>query len=149
LPERAGGGFYAWSFVELRVTWSDRVELAEIFHFLTGHGITREMEPSVKEHRAVTCREEKTVAIQPAWSAGLIAENLAEKHGTDFCTAERETQVTGGAGVNGIHGKSTGLIGGGGKNSSIHMRNQESRDLREKSKVDKWRFCQRADVLFE
>lgn len=86
----------------------------------------------------MTCRKEKAVAIQPAWGARLIAENLAKKHGADFCAAERETQVTGGAGVNGIHGESTGLIGGGGKNGSIHMRNQESRDGREKSKVDKW-----------
>jgi hypothetical protein len=89
LTERAGGGFYARSFVELRVAWGDRVELTEIFHFLTGNSVTREVEPGVKEHRAVTCREEKTVAIQPAWSAGFIAENFAEKHGANFCAAER------------------------------------------------------------
>jgi hypothetical protein len=146
LTERAGGGFYAGSFVELRVARGDRVELAEIFHFLARNSVTREVEPSVKKHRAVTCREEKTVAIQPAWSAGLIAENFAEKHGTNLCATEWKPQVTGGAGVNGIHGKTTGLIGGGRKYVGIHKRETKTRDGRKKSQLDKWRFCQRAVV---
>ena len=34
LTERAGGGFYAGSFMELRVAWGDRMQLTEVFHLL-------------------------------------------------------------------------------------------------------------------
>jgi hypothetical protein len=94
LAERAGGGFDAWSFMELRVAWGDRMQLTEVFHFLQGEFVAGEMQPRIEEHRAVACGEQETVAVQPAWGAWAIGHGFAKKHGTDFCAAEWQTEVT-------------------------------------------------------
>ena len=70
--------------------------------------------------------EKKAVAIQPTRGGGSEAHGFAEKDGADFRAAERQTEVAGGTGVDGIHGESTGLIGGGRKNIGIHKRISES-----------------------
>jgi len=51
---------------------------------------------------------------------GVVGEGLPEENGTDFCTTEGEAEVTGVAGVNGVHGEATGFIGGAGESGNIH-----------------------------
>ena len=53
-------------------------------------------------------------------ASGHSACAFAEEHRTDFGAAERQAQVAGIAGVDGIHGEATGFIGGLGKQGCVH-----------------------------
>lgn len=106
--------------MELGMARGDRMQLTEIFDFLQGNLVTRKVQPRVEEHRTVTCREQKAVAIEPAWCRGTVGHGFTKQNSADLCASEWQTEVARGAGVNGIHGESTGLIGGGSENGSIH-----------------------------
>ena len=65
-------------------------------HLLDRHlRIAGEMQPRIKEHRAVAGRENEAVAIEPAGLIGIVLESLAVKHGTDLGAAEGKTEMTG------------------------------------------------------
>ena len=53
--------------------------------------------------------EDEAVAIEPARFLGIVAKGMSEEDGTDVGAAEREAEVAGGAGVNGIHGEAAGF----------------------------------------
>ena len=120
LTERTGGRLDTGRFTKLRMTRSDRVQLTEIFQILARNAITGKVQPAVKKHRTVTCRKDEAIAVEPLRRVGAVAQGLTEKHRADFRTSERQAKVTGIAGVHGIHGKSTGFIGGFGKNLGVH-----------------------------
>ncbi len=95
------------------MTRSDRVKLAEISDLLDIQFVAGEMQPAVEKHGAVAGRENKPVAVQPAWRVRVVIESFAEKNGTDFGAAERKSEVAGVTSVDGVHGKATGLVGSG------------------------------------
>ena len=75
----------------------------------------------------MTCGEDETVAVEPL--GGFWIETQAAgtvEHGSDFGAAKRQAKVTGRAGVDGVHGEATSLIGGLRKNFSIHSRRKLS-----------------------
>ena len=135
LAERAGGGLDARGFMKLRVAGSDRVELAEIFHIVLGNRVAGKVQPAVEEHRAVAGGEDETVAVQPFRRVRAVAHRFAEEHGTDFGAAERQAEVAGIAGVDGIHGEATGFVGGLGKQGGIHGNGVRGRFLRRRART--------------
>ena len=56
--------------------------------------------------------EHKPVSVQPPWFSWVVLEGLAKEYRTDFRAAKRQTQVAGGASVDGIHREAASFIGG-------------------------------------
>jgi hypothetical protein len=94
----------------------DTAELAEIFYFVQGHFVTREVQPTVKEHAAVARGEDKAIAVQPARLFGIVAKGRSKKDRPNLGTAQRETKVAGFAGGDGVNGKSPRIARGHGEN---------------------------------
>jgi hypothetical protein len=65
--------------------------------------------------------EDEAVTIEPLGICGIALEGFAEKDGTDFGAAEGEAEVAGGALVHGIHGETTGFVGGLSEEGFIHV----------------------------
>jgi hypothetical protein len=67
----------------------------------------------------MTGGEDKAVAIQPAGVFGVVGERIAKKDGADVRAAERQTEVSRGACMNGVDGEPARLVGGFGKEGCI------------------------------
>ena len=85
-----------------------------------GNRITREMQPTVKEHRTMAGREDETIAVQPTRCIGIKIHGFTKENRADFGAAERETKVSGVTGVDGVHGEATGFVCSGGKCFRVH-----------------------------
>lgn len=96
------------------------MKLAEGRDILLGYRVAGEVQPTVKEHRAVSRREDETVTVEPTRSIRIEIQGLSKQDGTDFGAPERETQMAGVAGVDSVHGKATGFIGSSCKCFGIH-----------------------------
>ena len=129
LAQRAGGALDAGSFAELGVTRGDAVQHAELFHLVERDGVAAEVEPRVKKHAAVAGGEDEAVTVEPARALGVVDEGVAEKDGADLGGAERETEVTGGAGVDGVDGEAAGLVGGLGQEVGLQGHGNFALDL--------------------
>ena len=53
-------------------------------------------------------------------ASGSIAQRFAEEHGADFRAAERQAEMAGVTGVDGVHGEATGFVGGLSKQGRVH-----------------------------
>ena len=62
----------------------------------------------------------EAVAVEPARLGGVHIEQVAVQDGTDFCTAQGQTHVAGCFVVNGIDGKTSGLVGSLLKDFRVH-----------------------------
>ena len=128
LAERAGGRFDPRGFMKFRVAGRERVQLAEIFQVLAGDGVAGQMQPAVEKHRPMAGGKHEAVAIEPFGRIRIVAQRLAEQDGPDFRAAERQSEVTGGTGVDGIDGQPTGFVGGFGEGDCVH-RNRRKRKV--------------------
>ena len=120
LSERAGGGFNAGRVAEFGMSGRFGVQVAEIGDFFDAQIVTGEMQPRIKEHRAVTGAENEAVAVEPTRIGGVDLQDGAEQRGTDFGAAQRQTEMAGVRLVDGIHSETARLIGGSGEKFIIH-----------------------------
>jgi hypothetical protein len=66
LTQRTGGGFDAGGVAVFRVTCGARTDLAEVLQLLDGHVLVAEqVQQRVKQHGAVTGRQDEPVAVRP------------------------------------------------------------------------------------
>ena len=70
-----------------------RVELPKRFDLLQRQIVTAEVQPAVKEHRAVTGREDETVAIQPTRIRRIVHKHPALERRADFRGPQRQAEV--------------------------------------------------------
>ena len=75
-----------------------------------GKIVAAQVQPRVEEHAAVARREDEAVAVEPARFVRIVLEGVAVKHGADFRAAERQAEVAGVGGVNGVHAETARLI---------------------------------------
>jgi hypothetical protein len=68
----------------------------------------------------MTGAENEAVAVEPAAVGRVALEGFAKQDGPDFGGPEREPEVTGRALVDGVHGETTGFIGGFGEDGVVH-----------------------------
>ena len=68
----------------------------------------------------MACGEDETVAVEPTRRVRIVTQGFSEQHRADLGTAQRQAQVAGVAGMDGIHGEATGFIGGLSKQCRIH-----------------------------
>ena len=72
-----GGRLDAERRLVLRVAGRAAAELPEIFDLLEPERITGKVEKRIKQHRAMTIRENEAVAVEPERIAGVVLEEIA------------------------------------------------------------------------
>ena len=120
LTQRTRGRLDTRRLSKLRMTRRHGMQLTEIFQIVARNSVAGKVQPTVEEHRTVTGGKNEAVAVEPLRRIRAVAQGLTEKHRTDLRTTKRQAEVTGIAGVHGIHGKSTGFVGGFEKNGGVH-----------------------------
>ena len=93
LAKRTGGALDPSGFSILGVTGCLTVELAEILYLFEREVIPGKMQPSIKEHTAMTGRENETVAIKPLVVRRIDLQVFAEQNGSYLGGSERESQM--------------------------------------------------------
>ena len=110
-------------------------------YFLERQVVAAQVQPAVKEHRAMARGEDEAVAVQPARLVGIVHEGVAVEHGADLGAAQRQAEVAGGTLVDGVNGEAAGLVGGLGENLSLEFHGKSGDEGRERS------FTPRADSV--
>jgi len=111
----SGGGVLTVG--EFRVTRGLGVVLTEVLQFLDGEIESGKVEPGVNEHRSVSSRKDETITVDPLGVLGVVLHLRSVKNGSNFGASKGKTHVSRVGGGNGVHGKTTGFVGGGGKSS--------------------------------
>mmetsp|Transcript_10914 Transcript_10914/g.16470 ORF Transcript_10914/g.16470 Transcript_10914/m.16470 type:complete len:430 (-) Transcript_10914:162-1451(-) len=111
----SGGGVLTVG--EFRVTRGLGVVLTEVLQFLNGEIESGKVEPGVKEHRSVSSRKDETITVDPLGILGVVLHLRSVKNGSNFGASKGKTHVSRVGGSNGVHGKTTGFVGSGGKSS--------------------------------
>ena len=96
------------------------MEHPEVLHFFEREIVAREVEPRIDEHGTVTGAQNEAVAVEPAAVGRVALEGFTKEDSPDFGSTEREPEVTGRALVDGVHGETTGFIGGFGEDGVVH-----------------------------
>ena len=63
--------------------------------------------------------QNEPISIQPLRIRGMVLQCMSVEHRANFCAPERQTQMSTGTGVNGIHGEATRFIGGAAQGGKI------------------------------
>mmetsp|Transcript_20881 Transcript_20881/g.35892 ORF Transcript_20881/g.35892 Transcript_20881/m.35892 type:complete len:584 (-) Transcript_20881:129-1880(-) len=104
---------------EFGVTRGLGVVLTEVLHLLHGKVEASKVEPGVKEHGSVSSREDETITVEPLGVLGVVLHLRSVKNGSDLGTSKGKTHVSRVSGSDGVHGKTTGLVGGSGEGSHL------------------------------
>jgi hypothetical protein len=115
LPERAGRRFDAGSVANLGVARSPRAELAELLQVVEREVVAAEMQQGVKQHRAVSVREDEAVTVGPAGIGRVMAQVAAPEYFRDFGHPHRHPWVTGVGLLHRVHREGADGAGQGGK----------------------------------
>mmetsp|Transcript_4707 Transcript_4707/g.9941 ORF Transcript_4707/g.9941 Transcript_4707/m.9941 type:complete len:286 (-) Transcript_4707:92-949(-) len=121
--ERSSGAFNSGGGVlrvgELRMSGSLGVVLTEVLELVDGEIESSEVQPGVKEHRSMSSRKDESVAVNPSGVLGIVLHLGSVKSGSNLSTSKGKTHVSRVCGSDGVHCKTTGLIGSGGKSSHL------------------------------
>mmetsp|Transcript_10183 Transcript_10183/g.28581 ORF Transcript_10183/g.28581 Transcript_10183/m.28581 type:complete len:741 (+) Transcript_10183:131-2353(+) len=119
LSEGTGGGLNAGGVVlgvgELGVAGSHGVVLTEVLELIDGEVEAGKVEPGVKEHGSVAGGKDEAITVDPGGVRGVVGHLGAVEGGTDLGGTEGKAHVAGVGGGDGVHGQTTGLVGGGGE----------------------------------
>mmetsp|Transcript_13216 Transcript_13216/g.27334 ORF Transcript_13216/g.27334 Transcript_13216/m.27334 type:complete len:530 (+) Transcript_13216:643-2232(+) len=119
LSKRTGGALNSGGVVlrrrEFRVTRGHGVVLTEVLDFFHWKVKSGNVQPGVKEHGSVSGGKDESVTVDPLRVSSVVLHLGSVKGSSNFGGSKRKTHVSRVGGGNGVHGKSTGFIGGGGK----------------------------------
>mmetsp|Transcript_5883 Transcript_5883/g.7631 ORF Transcript_5883/g.7631 Transcript_5883/m.7631 type:complete len:621 (-) Transcript_5883:46-1908(-) len=119
LSKRTGGALNSGGVVlgvgEFGVTRGHGVVLTEVLDLFHGKVEASKVEPGVKEHGSVSSRKDETVTVHPLGVLGVVGHLGSIKTGSDLGGTEGKTHVTRMCGSDGVHSKTTGLVGSGGE----------------------------------
>mmetsp|Transcript_1811 Transcript_1811/g.4526 ORF Transcript_1811/g.4526 Transcript_1811/m.4526 type:complete len:463 (-) Transcript_1811:145-1533(-) len=104
---------------ELRVARGLGVVLTKLFELIDREVEASEVKPGVKEHRSVASRKDEAVTVEPLGVLGIVLHLRSVKGGTNLGASKRKTHVSRVSGGNGVHGKTTGLVGSGGEGGHL------------------------------
>ena len=121
LPKRTGGALNSGGVVfggrEFRVTRGHGVVLTEVLDFFHRKVKSGKVQPGVKEHGSVSGGKDESITVDPGRVSSVVLHLGSVKGSSNFGGSERKTHVSRVGGGNGVHGKTTGFIGSGGKSS--------------------------------
>ena len=119
LPERPGSAFHARRFKKLRMPRRLAVQLPELLDLFHRQIVSAQVEPGVKEHAAVSGRQNEIIAPDPARLFGIMLERIAVKDGAHLGASQRQAEVARLRSLHRVHGQSAGLIRRARKNFEI------------------------------
>ena len=105
LAERTGRAFDARRFKKFRMARRLGMQLPETLDLRHRQIVAAHVQPGVKEHAAVTGRENEIVATDPARLFGIMFERVTVKDRAHFRATERQTKMTGLRRLHRIHGQ--------------------------------------------
>ena len=76
LPQRAGSGFHSRRVTILGMAGRFGMKLAETLDFLHRQIVAGEVQQGINQHRAMTIRQHKTVAVHPFRIDGIVAQMM-------------------------------------------------------------------------
>ena len=88
-----------------RVTGRDAAPLPKLFNLLHRHGITGEVQHTVKQHGAMSGGEHEAVPIEPVRVSGAMLHVALPKHIGHGCSAHGHTGVSAASRLHGIDGE--------------------------------------------
>ena len=94
LTQWTRGGFDARCVTVLRVTRSFGVQLTEVFQIVDRQIVTAEVQQGINQHRAVTVRQNKTVAVGPFRILRVVFQIVVPENFGDVCHAHRGAWVS-------------------------------------------------------
>ena len=112
LSQWTGGHFDARRVAMLGMAGGFGAHLAEVFEFIKGQALDAcQIEQRIKQHRAMSGRQDETVTIQPLRSSGIKGQKTGKQHGRHIGSAHRQARMSGFGFFHAIHGKRTDGIG--------------------------------------
>ena len=111
LSERTGGRFDARRMAVFRMSRRLAVQLAEAFEFVERQIVARQMQQSVKQHRAVAIGQHESVTVGPFRIGRIMFEVAVPQGDRDFSHAHRSARMPRIGGLYCIHGQHTNCIG--------------------------------------
>ena len=111
LAQRAGRGLDAARMPAFRVACGAAAELPEPLDVFDGHRIAGEIQHGVQQHRAVSVREHKAVAVLPQGVPRVVAHDIAPQHLGDVGHAHGHAGVSGVGALHGVHGECADGVG--------------------------------------
>mmetsp|Transcript_31839 Transcript_31839/g.67832 ORF Transcript_31839/g.67832 Transcript_31839/m.67832 type:complete len:518 (+) Transcript_31839:724-2277(+) len=104
---------------EFRVAGSLGVVLTEVLQLLNGEVEPSKVQPGIKEHGSVAGGEDEAVTVHPLGILRVVLHLGSVENGSNFSASKRKTHVAGVSGGDGVHGKTTGLVGGRGESGHL------------------------------
>lgn len=95
------------SMSEFRVTRSFASPLTELFQFFHWKIISAQVQQAVQQHGAMSCRQDKTVPVNPSWVVRVMSHRFCKKLVPHWSGAHRHTRVSGICLLNCINRQST------------------------------------------
>ena len=110
LPERSRRCFHAGRIAEFRVPGRQASAGTKRLQIINRKLESREVQPSINKHTAVSGGKHETVAIRPFRVLRSDFQGVSEKRGTDFRRSERKSQVSGFATGDGVQREAAGFV---------------------------------------
>src|SRR5215213_1060140 len=107
LAERAGCDLDTGRKSVFRMAGSFRTPLTEVFKFVERQVVAGQMEKGVDQHRAVTCGEQKAVAVFPLRVPWVVTQKTCPQNVSHRRGAERQTGMTRLCFLDGVEGQGT------------------------------------------
>ena len=104
LAERAGRGLDPLHFLVFGMAGGDRTQLAEVLDLLQRHLLVAgQIQQRIDQHRAVTGRQHKAVAVEPVRGRGVELEVVLEQDRRHVGHAHRHAGMAGIGGLDRVH----------------------------------------------
>src|SRR6266404_2732222 len=87
------------------------MQLPETLDLRHGQIVAAQVEPGVKEHAAVSGRENEIIATDPTRLIGVMFKRVPIKHRAHLRATERKSEMPGLRSLHCVHAKPTGFVG--------------------------------------
>ena len=109
LTERPGRAFDSGRFEKFRMARRLGMQLPEAFDLRHRQIVAAHVQPRVKEHAAVSGREDEDIAIDPARLVRIVFQRVPKEDCAHFRAAKRQPKMPRLRGLHGIHAQTARL----------------------------------------
>ena len=112
LTQWSCGGFYTYGVTILRMSWCLGSPLSEILQFFHGKSVSSHMQHGIQESGSMSCREHKTVSVEPGRVFRIVHHVLCPEHICKWCSSQRKSRMSGVCFLDGVNRQRTDGIDG-------------------------------------